>query len=181
MIKVSGANEHQKKPRSISQVEVESHSDVQKKGTTMPAIVKERIIAAPPQRIFNALTQQEEIAHWWTEDLNAKPEVGSLAEFRFSGRTFIIQVEIAELKPERRVTWKSRQGRGFEGTTITWQITPVQHGARVVFKQDGFAQADGAYEQTGKVWEYFLASLQSYLETGKGTPGFPADFFSRTQ
>lgn len=146
----------------------------------MSAIVKERTIAAPPERIFHALTQQEEIAHWWTEDLNVKPEVGSLAEFRFRGRAFIIQVEIAELEPNQRVSWISRQGRGFEGTSITWQITPVQNGTQVVFKQDGFAQADGA-EQTGKAWEYFLASLQSYLETGEGTPGFPADFFSRAQ
>lgn len=143
----------------------------------MSAIVKERTIAAPPERIFNALTQQEEIAHWWTEDLNARPEVGSLAEFRFREGMFVIQVEITELEPNQRVSWISRQGRGFEGTSITWQITPGQNGTRVVFKQDGFAQADGAYEQTGKVWEYFLASLQSYLETGKGTPGFPADFF----
>jgi hypothetical protein len=29
---------------------------------------------------------------------------------------------------------------------------------------------DAAYEPTREGWEYFLGSLKSYLETGKGTP-----------
>jgi hypothetical protein len=32
---------------------------------------------------------------------------------------------------------------------------------------------DEAYQQTYANWEYFLERLKSYLETGKGTPGFP--------
>ncbi len=38
---------------------------------------------------------------------------------------------------------------------------------------DGFAQVDEIYEQTRGNWRYFLDSLKSYLETGKGTPGLP--------
>ncbi len=49
----------------------------------MVAIVKELAIAAAPGRVWGALTQPDEIGHWWTNDLNAKPEVGSLVEFRF--------------------------------------------------------------------------------------------------
>jgi hypothetical protein len=35
---------------------------------------------------------------------------------------------------------------------------------------EGFAQADKRYEITRAWWDHYLASLQSYLETGKGTP-----------
>ncbi|HZR44195.1 MAG TPA: hypothetical protein VFB12_29050 [Ktedonobacteraceae bacterium] len=49
----------------------------------MVAVVKELIIATTPARIWSALTQSDEIGHWWTNDLNVTPEVGSLAEFRF--------------------------------------------------------------------------------------------------
>lgn len=38
----------------------------------MAAIVEELIIAAAPQSVFNALTQQDELARWWTNDLNAR-------------------------------------------------------------------------------------------------------------
>jgi uncharacterized protein YndB with AHSA1/START domain len=82
----------------------------QKKGTAMATIVEERTIEAAPQRIWDALTQQDEIACWWTNDLSAKPEVGSLAEFRFSQGTFIIQFEVAELDKDKKIHWISRQG-----------------------------------------------------------------------
>ena len=63
----------------------------------MPSIIKELAIAADPHNIFRALTKPEEIARWWTTDLNAKPEVGTLAEFRFRQGAFVIQLEVAEL------------------------------------------------------------------------------------
>lgn len=142
----------------------------------MPAIVKELTIEAAPQSVFNALTQQNEIARWWTDDLSVTPEVGSLAEFRFRQGTFVIQFEVAELDQDKNVHWITRQGPAtghWAGTSVTWQLTPVQHGTQVVFNHDRFAQADERYEITRAWWEHFLVSLKSYLETGKGTPGSP--------
>lgn len=143
----------------------------------MSAIVKERTIAAAPGSVFNALTQQDEIAHWWTNDLRAKPEVGSLAEFRFFQGAFVLQFEVAELDAGEKVHWILRQGPAqWAGTSVTWQLTPVQNGTKLFFTHDGFAQVDEAYEQTRGNWEYFLDSLKSYLETGRGTPGRPPFF-----
>ena len=141
----------------------------------MSAIVEERTIAAAPGCVFNALTQQDEIAHWWTNDLSAKPEVGSLAEFRFNQwGAGVLQFEVTELDAGENVSWISRQGPPqWAGTSVTWQLTPVHNGTKLVFTHDGFAQVDEVYEQTRGNWEYFLDSLKSYLETGKGTPGAP--------
>jgi uncharacterized protein YndB with AHSA1/START domain len=142
---------------------------------TMSAIVEERTIAAAPGSVFNALTHQDEIAHWWTNDLSAKPEVGSLAEFRFNRwGAGVLQFEVAELDAGEKVRWISRQGPPqWAGTSVTWQLTPVQNGTKLVFTHDGFAQVDEVYERIHGNWEYFLDSLKSYLETGKGTPGAP--------
>ena len=141
----------------------------------MAAIVEERTIAADLERVYDALAQQDEIAHWWTDDLAVKPEVGSLAEFRFikwGGN--VLQFEIAELDVNSKVRWISRQGPShWSGTSVTWQLTPVQNGTRLVFTHDGFAQVDQVYERVRGNWEYYLDSLKSYLETGKGTPGVP--------
>ncbi len=142
----------------------------------MAAIVEERTIAVAPESVFNALTQQNELACWWTNDLIAKSEVGSLAEFRFSQGTFVIQFEVAELDKDKKVCWITRQGPStghWAGTSVTWQLTPVRNGTQVVFNHDGFAQADRRYEITRAWWEHFLASLKSYLETGIGNPGSP--------
>ncbi len=142
----------------------------------MAAIVEELTIAVAPESVFNALTQQDELARWWTNDLNAKPEVGSLAEFRFGEwGDSVLRFEVAELDAGKRVHWIHRLSpvAQWAGTSVTWQLTPVHNGTRLLFTHDGFAQVDEAYAQTRGNWEYFLASLKSYLETGKGTPGSP--------
>ncbi len=143
-----------------------------KQGTTKAAIVEERTIAAAPERVFNALTMPEEIAGWWTDDLSVKPEVGSLAEFRFRHGASVVQLEVSELDQNKKVSWISRQSplARWEGTSITWQLTPAHKGTQVVFTQDGFAQVDTNYEGARNGWQYFLDSMKSYLETGKGTP-----------
>ena len=70
--------------------------------------------------------------------------------------------------------WVTRQGPPhWAETSVTWQLEPSQSGINLVFTHDGFAQADEAYELTRGNWRYFLDSLKSYLETGKGTPGVP--------
>ena len=142
----------------------------------MTAIVEELTIAAAPQRVFSALTQQDEIARWWTDDLSVTPEIGSLAEFRFSQGTFVIQFEVAELEQDENVRWITRQGPStghWAGTSVIWQLEPVYNGTKVVFNHDGFIKKDYRYEMTRAWWEHFLGSLKSYLETGKGTPGSP--------
>jgi uncharacterized protein YndB with AHSA1/START domain len=149
---------------------------LKKEGTTMPGIVIELAIAAAPQRVWNALTQPDEIGHWWTNDLNAKPEVGSLAEFRFGEwGDFALLVEVAELEQDEKVHWIHRRSpvAQWAGTIVTWQLKPDHNGTMLVFRHDGFVKKDEVYEQTRRNWDSFLASLKSYLETGKGTPGVP--------
>jgi uncharacterized protein YndB with AHSA1/START domain len=140
----------------------------------MIAIVEELTIEAPPQRVWGAITQQDEIVRWWSDEARVKPEVGSLGEFRFRPPAGVLQFEVAELDQDEKARWISRQGPAhWAGTSVAWQLTPVQNGTQVVFTHDGFAKVYEAYEQTRGNWEYFLASLKSYLETGKGTPGVP--------
>jgi uncharacterized protein YndB with AHSA1/START domain len=140
----------------------------------MAAIVEQLTIEATPQRVWGALTKPEEIVQWWAYEARVKPEVGSLGEFRFRPPAGGLKFEVAELDAGEKVHWISRQGPPhWAGTSVTWKLTPYQNGTTVVFTHDGLAQADEVFERTRGNWEYFLASLKSYLETGKGTPGVP--------
>ncbi len=141
----------------------------------MPAIVKELTIAASPQSVFAALTKSDKIVRWWSDEAQVEPEVGSLGEFRFKPPAGVLRFEVAELHADEKVRWISRQGPPqWTGTSVTWQLTPIQNGTKLVFTHEGFVQVDEVYEQTRRNWEYFLNSLKSYVETGKGTPGLPA-------
>jgi len=59
-----------------------------------------------------------------------------------------------------------------EGSTITWDLTPISQGTKLLFGQHDLMVGATGYsiEETHAGWEYFLGSLKSYLETGKGTP-----------
>lgn len=140
----------------------------------MAAIIAERTLAASPARVFRALTQPGEIARWWAEQATLEPEVGSVGTFRFRPPAGDLQFEVTELLPNKHVHWVSRQGPPeWAGTSVTWQLEPLPTGTRLLFTHDGFAKKDEAFEQTRGNWDYFLDSLKSYLETGKGTPGLP--------
>ncbi len=83
-------------------------------------------------------------------------------------------MEIIDVVAGKGVSWLVRQAPQYahlwEGTTITWNLAPRAAGTRLLFGQHGFAVAAAGYEQTRAGWEYFLRSLTSYLETGRGTP-----------
>ncbi len=142
----------------------------------MAAIIRDLILAVPARRVFGALTRQDEIARWWTDDLKVKAEVGFIAEFRFQKwGGGVLQFEILELEPGEIVSWVVRGGpRDWAGTCVTWRFHP--HSTRetqLIFTHDGFVQTDSFYENSRKNWDFVLVSLKSYLETGNGTPGAP--------
>ncbi len=139
----------------------------------MSDIVQELTIAATPETVFTAITQQDDITRWWANDVTAEPTIGSLAAFRFDNGE-VMTMEIIDLAVGKKVSWLVRQAPQYahlwEGTTITWDLARASTGTRVRFGQHGFAVVNDGYEQTRTGWDYFLGSLKSYLETGTGTP-----------
>jgi hypothetical protein len=115
----------------------------------MAAMVLERTIAAPRERVIDALTQPAALARWWTSDLSASRGVGCLVEARFNQGAAVRQVEVA--------------------------IQDGRNATRVVFTHEGFVQLDALYKQTRAEWDFYLDSLTSFLQTGKGTPYIPGE------
>src|SRR2546421_9273228 len=105
-----------------------------RKGTTMAAIVKELSIEAAPQRVWGALTQQDEIVQWWANEARVKPEVGSLGEFRFRSPAGGLQFEGGEMgEGSKNPRISRKRPPQWRWTTGTWQLPPRQKGAQAVF------------------------------------------------
>ena len=137
----------------------------------MPDILHEVEIHTSPAKVYEAITQQQGLASWWTANTKAKPEVGSVAEFSFDGGKFLIKMEIAALEPSHKVEWKSRQGApDWEGTKVTWELTPSEHGTKILFGHRNYASTGGSFASVSYSWANYLTSLKNYLETGKGSP-----------
>jgi uncharacterized protein YndB with AHSA1/START domain len=140
-------------------------------------ILLEMVVGAPLDRVYAALTEQDEVAAWFTPDVTIEPNVGSIAEFRFDGGRRKIKVEVVTLDPERRVAWKVLEGidswESGKGL-ITWDLSSPFAPERILvhFCHDGWESTGGAFPSTAYRWATFMASLKTYLQTGKG--GVPA-------
>ncbi|HTZ56000.1 MAG TPA: SRPBCC domain-containing protein [Candidatus Acidoferrum sp.] len=129
-------------------------------------------IAAPPERVYEALTTTEGIRNWWTRDADLDARIDGTGTFRFHDGASVTTVTIEELEPPLHVMWKTASSFRPEwaGTTIHFDLRAEKGGTAVAFAHRGFEQADERYAQTTTGWGVYLQSLQQYLETGKGNP-----------
>jgi len=123
-----------------------------------------------PERVYDALTTPQGLASWWTTDVEALPQVESLATFRFEDG-YQTSMRVVELLPDRRVLWECIEGHGeWLGTTVAFEIAPVAGGTTLRFYHAGWEEESDLFGNCNYHWAMFLGSLKSYLETGKGHP-----------
>jgi uncharacterized protein YndB with AHSA1/START domain len=131
----------------------------------------------PVREVYAAIT--EHIADWWSNDLTgAAAHAGDSFNIAFNQtrKTF----EITEAIPDKQVVWKcvkayidmaSLENKSeWVGTTLTWTLSPANGGTTLTFLHKGLNQSFQCYNVREAGWDYFLASLEAYLTTGKGTP-----------
>lgn len=138
----------------------------------MSDIVQELMIEATPERVFQALTRPDGITQWWANHVIAEPKVDTIVEIRFDNGE-VMKMEIIDLEVGKKVYWKVKLApHNWEGSTITWDLTPTPKGTKLLFGHHDLVAGKSGYsiDDTRAGWEYFLESLKSYLERGKGTP-----------
>lgn len=128
-------------------------------------------IEAAPERVFEALSRQEGLASWWTEDATAEPVVGTVAEFGFYDRTIVVRFRIEELERASRVRWYGIEGPApYVGSTVVFALERAGAGTLVRFAHSGLGGDDAFLAHAAQSWQRVLASLKAYAETGQGTP-----------
>lgn len=142
---------------------------------------KTMTVNKPVNEVYAAITRH--IADWWSNDLSgAAGHAGDSFNIAFNQtrKTF----EITEAIPDKQVVWKCTQAyidmaslenkSEWVGTTLIWAVEPGEHGTTLTFLHEGLNQSFQCYHVCESGWDYFLESLQAYLETGKGTPHLKA-------
>ena len=132
------------------------------------AIVVERDMAHPPEKIWRALTQSALIAEWLMRN-DFQPVVGHKFNFRAQpvmGWNGVTDCEVLELVPHRRLvySWNAsgEQAAGGLKTVVTWTLTPLGGGTRVRMEQTGFRpQDEGGYRGMGSGWLRILERLET--------------------
>jgi uncharacterized protein YndB with AHSA1/START domain len=122
-----------------------------------------------PEEVYGALTTVEGLAAWWTDDTTGSSEVGGVLGFRFPNGGF--DMEVVELRPAERVTWRVVDGPAeWIGTTMDWRLRRDGDWTIVLFTHAGWAEPVEFMHHCSTKWATFLMSLKSLVETGAGAP-----------
>jgi uncharacterized protein YndB with AHSA1/START domain len=146
------------------------------------AIISEIEVVAPPERVFQALTQADQLARWWSSEacllefwqmdarrggrwhFKTKPSasmtVNGVSEFEALG-------EILEFDPPRLLvyTWIANWHRDKTRRTIVrWELTPSGGGTKVKVTHSGLAQEDVARKDYSGGWAGVVELLKKFVE-----------------
>lgn len=131
--------------------------------TEQRAIVIEKVLPHPPEKIWRTLTRSELIAKWLMPN-DLEPVVGHC--FTFCTRPMgdwdgVVNCEVLACEPPRllRYSWKggsdSNPAYGARlDSTVTWTLTPVEGGTQLHLVHDGFVFPGNrfAYEAMSPGW-----------------------------
>lgn len=153
-------------------------------------VVAEIFIAAPPTRVFEAISDPAQTARWWgqaglyrltetTADLRPGGKWRS-AGVGADGTAFHVEGEYLEIDPPRRLvhTWIGSY-TGELKTTVYWELEPTDvHGLHpagpkkagtgtlVRVRQEGFVGFPEQAASHGEGWKLVLGWLEAYVEQG---------------
>jgi uncharacterized protein YndB with AHSA1/START domain len=144
----------------------------------MPDITIDIDIHAPPNDVYEALTSQNHVEHWWTPDTVLEPAEGTQASFQFRPHGDFAVVTIEKLEPPGHVRWLVTESLMMQTdewvhTAIDFELSETEKGTALHFEHSGWKEESECYQKCTDGWRHFLDSLTHYLETGKGTPHDP--------
>ena len=151
------------------------------------AVLAEIFIAAPPARVFQAISDPNQLPKWWRQEglyevtkstMDLRPGGKWRSEgVGADGTAFWVEGEYLEVDPPRRLvhTWVSSY-KGVD-TVVYWDLEPepinALHpsgprksgtGTRVRLRQEGFAGNLESAKGHGEGWKRVLGWLQAFAE-----------------
>ena len=139
------------------------------------ATINHRVgIKASPEDIYQALTTNEGLSRWWTNDVSGAGPEGAVITFQF-GQTGV-DFEVAELQPNRSVRWwHSGEIPGeWKETEVLFQLQQDGDQTFVNFSHSNWKKPTNLFAHCSTKWAVFLLSLKDALEQGQGQP-YPND------
>jgi uncharacterized protein YndB with AHSA1/START domain len=123
------------------------------------AVVVERDMPYPPEKIWRALTQPELIAEWLMNN-DFRPVVDH--RFKFTADWGSVACQVRAVEPNRSLsyTWGAF---GLE-SVVTWTLTPTRTGTHLRMEHAGFgADQQQAYQGAKHGWQKFLTALEKVV------------------
>jgi uncharacterized protein YndB with AHSA1/START domain len=145
------------------------------------AVVSEIYIAAPPERVFQALTDPEQVIQWWTseqcqiESFSLEPKRGGRwrydtkqSRLNVNGVTkFHCDGEVLEYDPPCLLayTWIANWHEDkAQGTVVRWELTLKGTGTQLKVTHSGLAKLPIARKDYSGGWPGVVEQLKKFVE-----------------
>lgn len=128
----------------------------------------ERRLAHPPEKVWRALTDNQELAHWFPARIEGARETGAELRFFFAeGAPGTGKISVFEPPRVLEYTW--------EGELLRWELRPEGTGCLLIFTTLPADRANVARDATG--WHFCLDNLEAAVD-GNPAAGFDKERFS---
>ena len=137
----------------------------------MPDIHHQVHIEAPQERVFSALTHDDGLAGWWTDDtMVARNEV----RLGFEGGKVIFRMRTTRVNPPELLEWECLgDQREWTGTKLSFVLRPTRDGGTTLkFAHIGWREETDYMADCKEAWPKVLERLKRYAESGKPDPFF---------
>jgi len=126
-------------------------------------------IRSTPTDVFECIATTDGIAAWFTQANSREYREGGDLELVFPDQR--VQFRIAEFKSPTRVVWQCiSESNPWFGTDIVFELEARGEQTWVRFDQLGWPDVTDLFRDCSMSWAYFLESLKSLIEEGRGTP-----------
>jgi uncharacterized protein YndB with AHSA1/START domain len=142
------------------------------------SVVVETHIAAPPERVFAAITDPQQVAQWWGQGglyrvTKWQGELRVGGQWRSDGlgadgKAFHVSGEYLEYAPPSLLvhTWVPSYAENLQ-TTVRWELKPVDGGTQVTVRHTGFEGHVDLAKNHGLGWVRVLGWMQAFVEKGE--------------
>ena len=139
-------------------------------------IVGEVEVAAPPERVYAALTDPAELAAWWgsgeeyrtfewESDLRVCGKRHCKAQNKMTGLMSTVKGEYLEIDPPRVLAfaWEPSWEK-VHPTVVRIELAAIASGTRVLLTHSGWGEAKQARSSHEKGWPRVLGFLEAYFQ-----------------
>lgn len=138
-------------------------------------VVVEIQIAAPPERVFRAITDPQQVPLWWGQQgmyrvTNWEGDLRPGGKWRSQGvggdgKSFQVDGEYLEIEPPHLLvyTWNASWTHPLS-TRVRWDLIAEHSGTRVTIRHSGFAGQPQAAQDHGQGWVRVLGWMRAFAE-----------------
>lgn len=134
----------------------------------------ELALAAPPARVFSALTTPDGLASWWTPIVSGSLAPGTRFELGFPRSNTTIELRVERARPPTLVEWTCldhSEHPEWKGTILEFRLGERGlGGTALTFRHAGLERNLACFGPSERDWDRVLASMRDAVESRSELP-----------